>query len=106
MAGNNYATIPAAGSSNLALGTQGTVLVGVVNQSLTNQAASIQVWDAPASAVASPSGYTGAKLLFQAYLTAGNSGLLGNLNIRVNYGVVVVPSAAANADGGWTFLYQ
>lgn len=111
MSGHNYSLLAPSATANINFGTQGSVLAGVFNQSLTSQSNGIAVYDAPASAVASPTtaapGFpNGFPLLFRVTVGAGNSGLLGNLNLRVNYGLVIVPAGAMNSDGGLTFLYD
>lgn len=111
MAGHNYGPIPSSSTANIAFGTSGSVIAGLFNQSLTAQSNSVGVYDAPASAVANPASATttlpnGYPLLFRVTLGAGNSGLLGSLNLRCNYGIVVVPAGAMNSDGGITLLYD
>jgi hypothetical protein len=111
MAGHNYALLTPSATANIGFGGPGSVLAGVFNQSLTAQTNSIAVYDAPASATASPTTPTtnlpnGYPLLFRVTVGAGNSGLLGNLNLKCNYGFVIVPAGAMNGDGGLTFLYD
>lgn len=111
MAGHNYAIIGPSAGANISFGTAGSVLAGICNQSLSAQSSGIAVYDAPASAVSSPTsaapgfpnGYT---LLFRVTLGAGNSGLLGSLNLQTKNGFVIVPAGTMNSDGGLTFLYD
>lgn len=111
MSGHNKAFLPGSSTANIAFGTNGSSLVAVLNQSNTAQSNGIAVYDAPASAVASPTSAVpglpnGYPLLFRVTVGSGNSGLLGSLNLHIDYGVVIVPSGIQNSDGGLTFLYD
>lgn len=111
MAGHAYSAVPASSTANVAFGNNGSTLVGLFNQSLAVQTNSVAVYDAAASAVANPAAAApnlpnGYPLLFRINIGAGNNGLLGNLNIRLNYGCVIVPAGAMNSDGGITALYD
>lgn len=105
--GHNTAFIAKNTAAGIQFGTNGSVLVGIMNQSVNQQSSPVSIYDGPsvAAVLANPTAFN---LIYQPVLGGGQilDVTILNAGIRFNQGVVAIPNGAMNADGGLTFLYD
>jgi hypothetical protein len=82
----------------------GAQLLAVFNCSATAQANVIKIFDAPSVALA---GITQYPPLYQPLMSAAQilDMTILSRSFKFDYGIIAVPAGAANADGGWMFVY-